>query len=376
MVLKNRLPADYNELLNDAFYINIIRSKWYGIALFVGHLFLLAIDLKRLADGILDTHEGYRYLFYLHIILVCGLGFFLLFLYLFKLSGPGEINRFHILYFSFFIFFILFLSASISSIDQLIHGEITVYIIAILGIAVATYLPLLYRIVIFTPSHVLLLVGVTYFQDNPDILTGHYINCNLVFILAMILSQILFTTYIKGVRDKKKIIDQQLFLKRMSNEDSLTGLNNRRYIDTRLIEEWERANRYSRNFSVVIGDLDFFKKINDSFGHTVGDEVLKKIARIMKETIRIVDYAARYGGEEFLLLFPETGKTTAYEICEKIRRCIVDHEWNAVTTGLTVTMSFGIADFRETEDLDSLTNLADKRLYKAKELGRNRTCRE
>ncbi len=376
MMLKRIRSEDHSELLKDVFYINITRSKWYGIALFVGHLFLLAIDLKRLADGTLETHEGYRYLFYLHIVLVCGLGFFLLFLYLFKLSGPEEINRFHILYFSFFVFFILFLSASISSIDQRIHGEITVYIIAVLGIAVATYLPLVYRIIIFIPPHILLLAGVTYFQDDPDLLTGHYINGNLVFILAMILSQILFTTYIKGVRDKKTIVDQQKLLQRMSNEDSLTGLHNRRYIDKRLIEEWERANRYNRVFSVVIGDLDFFKKVNDSFGHTVGDEVLKVIGEILKVTIRIVDYVARYGGEEFLLLFPETSKATAYEICEKIRMRIVEYDWNSVKSGLAVTMSFGISDFRETDDLDSLTDLADRRLYKAKDRGRNRTCRE
>jgi len=173
------------------------------------------------------------------------------------------------------------------------------------------------------------------------------------------------TQLLEQLRLQAKDLEQQ------SREDPLTGLYNRRYLDFRLENEFARAKRYSRNLSVVMTDLDFFKKINDTYSHLVGDEVLKIIAHLFRENLRGVDFAARYGGEEFVLLLPETPSNGAILVCERIRREVEQYNWEAVRPGLKVTMSLGLAhDISVTEHTAMLAR-ADAKLYEAKQNGRN-----
>ena len=160
-------------------------------------------------------------------------------------------------------------------------------------------------------------------------------------------------------------------LEQQSREDALTGLYNRRYLDFRLENEFARAKRYNRNLAVIISDIDLFKRINDTYSHLVGDEVLRVIAHIFRENLREVDFAARYGGEEFVLLLPETPSNGAIMVCERIRREIEQYNWGAVRPGLKATMSFGLAYDLNVKDQTAMLAVADAKLYEAKQNGRN-----
>jgi diguanylate cyclase (GGDEF)-like protein len=361
-------------LHKESCFTNLNRARIFTIGLILIHLVLLVIDINRLLSGQLDTHTGYRYLFYLHIVLTAGLAIFLLFFYLYRITESADIRLIHKVLVTSFVLFLLLISASITSIDQLIHGEVTVYVICFLAVAVGCYLPFYYRLALFVPSFVLVLIGVSFFQSNEDILIGNYINISLVFVIGFILSQIVYKGFKKSFFSQMTIKRQQEQLEKMSMEDSLTGLRNRRYIDLKLMEEWDRAVRYDRDLALAIADLDRFKDVNDTYGHNVGDTVLRTLGVIFRGSIRGVDRVARFGGEEFLLLFPETNKDQAYTVCEKVRKQTKTYPWGEVAKDMDVSISFGVAEIKEAQSIEEFINCADKRLYEAKRGGRNRTC--
>jgi len=170
---------------------------------------------------------------------------------------------------------------------------------------------------------------------------------------------------------------QNAHLYELAMVDGLTGLFMRRYFDARIEEEIERSKRYGTPFSVVMMDVDDFKKLNDEHGHLIGDRVLRTIANVVKAQMRGVDTAARYGGEEIALILPRTEMVAAYNVGERIRSAIAEQR---VTTDsdppkvLGVTASFGIASYPETRAStgEDLVRRADRALYRAKKTGKNR----
>ncbi len=165
--------------------------------------------------------------------------------------------------------------------------------------------------------------------------------------------------------------EQAESLQRMSVEDSLTGLSNRRYFDTRLGGECERAWRYGSPLSVAFADLDGFKAINDHYSHAVGDAVLREVAGLLRTLLRKSDLAARYGGDEFAILFPQTPREAARVACEKIRQQVQVHPWEKLAPGLAVTISIGLTDDLSTSSPAQFLAAADRLLYQAKREGRN-----
>jgi diguanylate cyclase (GGDEF)-like protein len=155
--------------------------------------------------------------------------------------------------------------------------------------------------------------------------------------------------------------------------DGLTGIHNRRYFEKRIAEELERSQRYQASFAVVMLDIDHFKRLNDEFGHLLGDEVLRQVSNIFAQQLRKGDLLCRYGGEEFALLLPNTSGGNALEVAEKLRR--TTEAWHFPGVPRAVTVSAGIADYPEFGTTrDELVSSADAALYHAKQLGRNRVC--
>lgn len=161
--------------------------------------------------------------------------------------------------------------------------------------------------------------------------------------------------------------------------DELTGVYNRRYLDEQLGSRLAEAQRYNSPFSIGLLDIDHFKRVNDTYGHPVGDEVLAQTASVVRRQMRKEDLLARYGGEEFAMLLPHTDRLGAAILAERVREAIADHPYE-VSSGesIRITISLGLASFpldaAET-DLD-LLKIADRRLYQAKDDGRNVTVFE
>jgi len=163
-------------------------------------------------------------------------------------------------------------------------------------------------------------------------------------------------------------------IERMATTDGLTGLLNHRKFQDKLTQELKRSERYSTPLSLLLADIDYFKKVNDTYGHPVGDLVLKGVARILKEEIRDIDIAARYGGEEFAVILPGTDSSGAKNIAERLRKAIMAETFSSDGKTLKVTTSIGIAtvpsDARMKEELIERT---DQALYHAKHHGRNQS---
>jgi len=155
--------------------------------------------------------------------------------------------------------------------------------------------------------------------------------------------------------------------------DGLTQLRIRRYFQQRIEEEIVRFNKFGHPLSLIMGDIDHFKSVNDTHGHQQGDLVLMETAKIFRSAIRDVDIAARYGGEEFAIILPETDTEEARQVAESIRTQIEAHEFRTRQGKLKVTISLGIAMTNQDRDTsEALIEAADKALYQAKETGRNR----
>ena len=177
---------------------------------------------------------------------------------------------------------------------------------------------------------------------------------------------------LKAVADQAAIAINKAQLWEMAVTDSLTGLYVRRYFIVKLQEELHRAERYSKGFSIVMADLDRFKHVNDSFGHTAGDRALKLVAKFLQKNIRDVDVIARYGGEEFVFLLPEADKEEAYTVSERLRSKLAEVRFDELPP---ITVSLGIASYPEdSDDIDQLIKKADAALYSAKQSGRNKVA--
>ncbi|MDQ7043109.1 MAG: GGDEF domain-containing protein [Sulfurimonas sp.] len=153
----------------------------------------------------------------------------------------------------------------------------------------------------------------------------------------------------------------------LSIKDKLTNIGNRKYYDDILNEHITLAQRYPHNFSLVLLDIDFFKKINDSLGHDIGDRVLQEYTSFISHHLREVDIFCRIGGEEFVLILPHTTKDKAYILTQKLRMLIQEHK--VITP---ITMSFGIVQYEKGDDVKTIFKRADLALYRAKDTGRNK----
>jgi two-component system, cell cycle response regulator len=166
-------------------------------------------------------------------------------------------------------------------------------------------------------------------------------------------------------------------LLRISQTDALTEIPNRRSLEEKLDEMWAHSQRLHEPLSIVMCDIDKFKSVNDTYGHQVGDIVLKDFANLLKDAVREIDRLGRYGGEEFLLLLPGTPLDSAVTFAERLREIAKEHTFSYEGGTLSRTMSCGVAAWPHPEirDQDSLLKAADDALYVAKETGRNKVVR-
>jgi len=247
----------------------------------------------------------------------------------------------------------------------------------------------------FTASMVLFEI---YYSPDKKILSQYVVAVAfLCYLLALLLPAVMIALEIIPARQNSSSIAAMLFdqsasilvyfgyiamnseranitLQKMAETDQLTDLTNRRGA-LKTLESFYLKSNIENPFSIIIGDVDFFKKINDTLGHQAGDVVLKNVASIMKINIRKSDRAVRWGGEEFLIILPETSSEEAIKFAERIRSKIENNLFTHGNEVFRVTMSFGVSTLIPSEiSYENIIARADENLYRAKKGGRNRVC--
>jgi diguanylate cyclase (GGDEF)-like protein/PAS domain S-box-containing protein len=203
--------------------------------------------------------------------------------------------------------------------------------------------------------------------DNLPLKTkdGYIFNVEFVSNVYFVNSKKIIQCNIRDITERKRMEKK---LKRLATTDKLTGSYNRRKFKEIIGIEIERVKRYNQPLSIIMFDIDHFKKVNDKYGHVAGDHVLKTIADIVRKNMRKTDYLFRWGGEEFLILSSETQLDKAHALAERIRKAIESYKFKKVGK---VTVSFGVTEFKERDTEDSFVKRTDDAMYKAKKKGRN-----
>lgn len=202
----------------------------------------------------------------------------------------------------------------------------------------------------------------------------------IAFVMVMITTAML-GGFISSLRTKLRKRNTELHeaverIEELLNIDSLTGVNNRRHLFDVLTEEINRYSRGNMAFSVLLMDIDNFKRINDTYGHLAGDKILCRIAASLSESSRIIDTFGRYGGEEFLIVLPQTPLEGAATKAKKVRQQVESLTFPGIAKDLRITVSIGVAEYRRDEHIDNTLLRADQALYAAKDKGRNRVATE
>ena len=195
--------------------------------------------------------------------------------------------------------------------------------------------------------------------------------------LSVILSRsLMLTVYANGLRarladNRRKLAASLAKIQELVHYDELTGAFNRRALVARLGEELSRSTRTHVPFSVALLDLDHFKAVNDSYGHTAGDQVLRAFAATVRAQMRKTDVFGRYGGEEFLMILTGSNSALAVAAMERVRAAVAARDWGDIAPGLMLSVSVGLASYRKDDTAEQLINRADAALYAAKGRGRN-----
>lgn len=259
-----------------------------------------------------------------------------------------------------------------SLISYVVVGSFSVYLLGLFGMLQAHYLG---------APRLAMLVGGFHASVFAMALLGGYPKMMPETPGQLFLSVLPFAVglYVYGTRIAKQVQSSSSQLDRlqsMAATDALTGLTNRRQFNTRLQGEISRCRRHETPLSLALFDLDDFKKLNDFYGHQVGDRILREMGKLILQNIRESDIPARYGGEEFALILPETNEQEAADLMERLRAMVAQNVYCLPENPLTVTISIGVAQLDPLQHTAfELIELADMALYEAKNEGKNRVVR-
>ncbi len=272
-------------------------------------------------------------------------------------------------------------SIGITTVDQWVTPNITPLLIGAMAISMAIHLRPTTASALFLVAYLLFFFMIGLTQPDADRLLSNRINGLVALALAWALSVMLWRNFtvlalqrMQLEATNAELQAKQKELQRLTRLDGLTGLYNRNTFVELTRQELARAQRQCSNTAILLLDLDHFKRVNDTWGHPAGDAVLKNVAQVANNSVRVTDLVGRLGGEEFIILLPATSVEAARRLAEKLRanleRCPTQWENHSITS----TASIGVAGTTaaENHDFDHLYSVADKALYMAKEKGRNR----
>lgn len=277
--------------------------------------------------------------------------------------------------------FILVCAIAVVSVDQWITPNITPFLIACLGVSLAMYLRPVPAAWLYVAAYLVFYQAIGWTQHAPELMLSNRLNGITACVMGWALSVLLWRKFtiisLQQTQLEKahaELQSKQKELERLTRQDGLTGLFNRNTFVELSRSELKRAQRQGSATTILLLDLDHFKRVNDTWGHPAGDAVLRHVATLASTTVRSTDLVGRLGGEEFIVLLPNTSAEAGRKLAEKLRLRLESAPvpWEKAT--IAVTASFGLASTtsEEKRDFETLYTEADKALYLAKQRGRNR----
>ena len=263
---------------------------------------------------------------------------------------------------------------SITAVDQLVNAGIAPFMTVAIIVGTVLLIRPCHATVLFALYYLLFFFFIGSSNQEASLLASHRINGLTITLVGYVLSIIMWRNQAQVTMQQEKINQQKDELTRLAFYDPLTGLANRRLFDELVNRDIERMRQGGASSSLVIFDIDHFKKVNDQHGHLAGDAVLKQLTACAQANIRSTDSIARFGGEEFIILLPQTSTVEAKKVAEKLREYISRHDFEAGDQKVRLTVSFGVSELRAKNKAQAshLYAEADQALYYAKHAGRNR----
>jgi len=282
------IPEDQRlTFLREVYFTNYYRAWIFSIAIFFIHIFLLYVDLQHKAAGLWQAMPGYLYLFYLHVVLEAVLLTFIVSMTVFKPSSAKDIRSSHMITAVLFMSFFLAWSAALSSADQMIHGMITVYIMAVFGIAVAFYVTGVTSSVMYIVAHILFLIGITRTQTDPNVLLGNYINGSALAVVAWVLSRLVFSARVREFLNMKTIERQKVEI-----EDAKEKIESilKNILPENIVKQINGAGypppEYNPSTTIVFADFVSFYKIAETSDARDVLRILEEMFNAFDEEIR------------------------------------------------------------------------------------------
>jgi len=393
-IVKNELPKNgikkillENSTINKEFAISNLRRLCYLVLIaapaslinVIKFLFFIDVESKEeilWRTGIIIAHSS---------IVVTASIFGIISFYMLK---KEKLNIFSAIIIKLIaIAFILIVGALIVMLDQLVTTSITPFLIACTVPALVFIIRPTVSIPIYLVAYIIYDFLLSLTQRNKVVLASNQVNGITITAIGICLSIILWKNnknnliqrkYIEHQKKKLEELNAELEVKNKRLEylaacDSMTGLLNRREFERIVNHELSRMRRYEYNSCIIIVDIDFFKKINDEYGHPAGDELIKQFSFILKNELREFDIIGRWGGEEFIILLPDVSIYNGRKVAERLRQVIENNEFIISDNVVKITASFGVAElsYNEPEAFKKSYDRADKALYIAKKSGRN-----
>ncbi|MGI6684668.1 MAG: GGDEF domain-containing protein [Bacillota bacterium] len=318
--------------------------------------------LKTWSQGIIASHL---------ILLILMIGFFLT---THKLKNRIEPNTTMFVLQYIVVVVIMASGIVIVTFDQLVTTNITPFLLTCIISGVIFLIRPLASFIIYVTSYVAYYYLIALTITNQQVLLSNRVNGITAIGIGFLLSIIMWHYNYTNITQKRRILIQQKQLEQMAYYDPLTDLPNRRLLEKLIKREFSSMHRYGHETVIIILDIDNFKNINDTYGHPVGDNMLRQLADLLKNNVRESDTVARFGGEEFVILMPKTSVEEGYVLAEGLRRIIMEKRFTIGSITLRITCSFGVSSMHDinSQTLEDYYFLADKALYLAKQRGKNR----
>lgn len=373
------VPIKNKSIAEEVSEINIHRIKYLFLIMVVVHVAHILIfvysDQAGKSETVLLWRDGiiYAHLVMAILITLFGIGAFMISR---KNMVSSMISR---IFQSIVIFSYLLFGVAVSLIDQLVTSNIMPFFVASVGIAVTFLIRPIFVLIYYAITFLVFYYTVDLMQTSSELLLSVRVNSITATGISVGIALVLWRNNIKSIQQKNQIEEQQEKLKDsnrqlqyLATHDPLTGLINREQFMQTVEREIVSIQNNEKETSMVIMDIDYFKNINDHYGHPVGDRILKEVADFIKEVLRRTDIPARLGGEEFIILLPDTSLSEGNRVAEKLQQKLQDHSFSIDGVDHKITASFGVASLTHCHhSFQECYSEADKALYRAKNNGRN-----